>query len=230
MLDGPEVLLPLLAAAAGGGGRAPLGFHQGVIETWDETDNSNSVRVQGNLFTDLKVLTTSDTIMLGPGDVVGILRFQTTYFVLGRITAPGAGDGLRIRTATEPGVNSTTSTSFVDLGGPTIPDVYIGSRRTCLVMASCQHQIAGAVGDMAFQVSGASSIAPDHPSVNWATYGTNDPGADFVAQITAWTVLTAADGLEPGLNTFSARYRYSTFGGGGVNAAFAARTLVVFPL
>lgn len=229
MFDGPEVLLPLLAAAAGGGGRSPLGFHQGVIEAWDETDNTNTVRIQGNVFTDLKVLTTSDTIMLGPGDVVGILRFQTTYFVLGRISSPGAGDGLRIRTATEPDVTSTSSTSFVDLGGPTLSDVYIGSRRTCLVMASCQHQIAGCAGDMAFEVSGASTIAPEHTSVNWATYGTNDPDWNHIAQITAWSVLTAADGLQPGLNTFTARYKFSPFGP-GTFAAFAVRTLVVFPL
>lgn len=78
----------------GAGGRpdvkGPVGFHQGFIESWDAATGENAVRVLGTVVNDLPVLSVADSILLTEGDPVGILRFRQTYFILGRITPPGA--------------------------------------------------------------------------------------------------------------------------------------------
>lgn len=232
--DGFEVLLPALIGAAGGGdsaqgGTKALGFHQGIVESWNESTGANSIRVNGNLFTDLRVLSTSDSIMLTAGDTVGLLRFQTTYFVLGRIAAVGAGAGLRVRAA---GVNTqelTTSTTYTNLAtvGPTLTDVYVGSRRTCLVIASAEIYVAQSAGFMSFQVTGASTIGPGGSAT--PAVGASSNANQIGSTCTAFSVLTSADGLNAGLNTFQAKYAAAAFGG-PASAAFQNRRLMVFPL
>lgn len=78
-------LAPLLA----GGERSDLGFHTGTVVAWEGGTGANTIDVAGATMTDLPILNTSDTVMLEPGHVVGLIRFKTTYFILGRVTPPG---------------------------------------------------------------------------------------------------------------------------------------------
>lgn len=77
-------LVPLLATAS----EADVGFRQGRIVTWDAQTGANTVELGGQQFTDLPVLSASG-ISLSAGDVVGLLRYRSTYLILGRINQVG---------------------------------------------------------------------------------------------------------------------------------------------
>lgn len=76
-------LVPLLAGAS----EADVGFRQGKIVAWDAQTGANTVELGGQQFTDLPVLSASG-ISLSVGDVVGLLRYRSTYLILGRINTP----------------------------------------------------------------------------------------------------------------------------------------------
>lgn len=236
--NGFEVLLPALAAAAGGqsapGGTQALGFHQGVVLTWNALTGANTVQINGNTFTDLRSLLGPEAAMIRAGDSVGVLRYQTTYFVVGRISAAGGAQrSIGIDAAGAAAQVTTSSTSYVSLtGGPTLTNIYIGSRRKALVIVSSLIEIAGCVGYMAFDVSGASTIAANTANVSAAIHA--DGRDDITATtVTAVSVLSSGDGLNEGLNTFTAKYAFGAYGTPtfpGTLAAFTRRTITVFPL
>lgn len=74
------------------GGAADVGFHQGTVTAWNASTGANTISVAGAILTDVPILNTGEAIALKPGHVVGLLRFKSTYFVLGRITIPGNPD------------------------------------------------------------------------------------------------------------------------------------------
>lgn len=79
-------LAPLLRQAGG-----DVGFRQGTVVTW-ASDGTNAVDVGGTRLVNLPALNIGDYVVLQPGDVVGLLRFKTTFFILGRIQLPGPPD------------------------------------------------------------------------------------------------------------------------------------------
>jgi hypothetical protein len=105
---------------------APVTFRQGVVVTWDISTGENTVNVGGTVLSNLPVLTTGEVTSLAAGDVVGLLRSGTQYFVLGRIDlaetaggsinigAGGAGRGLLGYTFSSTNLPSggTTSTTY----------------------------------------------------------------------------------------------------------------------
>jgi hypothetical protein len=116
-----------------------LCFNQGIVTTWDEATGNNSIMVNGNTFSNFRVLSTSDSIFLAAGDTVGLLRFQSTYFILGRIAAPGLGAGLKPRADAIDTTESTSSTADTDLaapGRPAVVNALLGSSRRALVTLS----------------------------------------------------------------------------------------------
>ncbi|PRX48689.1 hypothetical protein B0I33_104507 [Prauserella shujinwangii] len=218
--------------ASGGG---DIGFHQGVVTAWNASTGENTLTVAGGVVNNVPVLTTADSIMLNVGDVVGLLRFKSTYFILGRIAPPGGGAAMSMRTgelsATEglsTGNNDPTGT-WVDLAtvGPVVPDVYIGSSRRCLVLIGCAVRANNASGFMSFEVSGASTIAP--PKATGLGVNNHQNGGSTVSATTsAARLLVAEDGLNEGFNTFTAKYWY-TVNNNGTGCEFEARSITVFP-
>jgi hypothetical protein len=215
------------AGKFGGAGKpdaqGPLGFHQGQVMSWDSVTGRNVISMLGTTVNDVPVLTTADSIMLNAGDTVGLLRFKSTYFLLGRIAPPGAGAALGIRSATVTARETTTSFQYTDLAtiGPTISDVYIGSSRRCLVfMAVSMTNGAGAIAGANVQVTGASQIEPESTADAYV-------GAEVQVGTSAssFVLLTKGDGLNEGLNTFTMKY-YSTEGATGF---FEDRKIAVFP-
>lgn len=112
---------------------------------------------------------------------------------------------------------TTTSTSYTDLttAGPEVT-VDTGPFALVLVHGSVENSGAGS-SRMAYEVSGASSIAPaDNRGI--CTFGVAGTG------VVASGVALHTD-LTPGTNTFTAKYRVASGTG-----TFLSRRLVVFPL
>lgn len=198
-------------------GSADIGYHTGQIVSWDESSGTNVVQVQGVNLSNLKTLQGGIGILYQAGDVVGVFRFQTTYFVLGKVAAPGAGAANQIRS------NRVQSLNSVPLGGgfaalsaspgPVLNNVYIGSSRRCLVVHSVEVSVFGTTTDafatgtgyQGVAVSGASTMAVE-TAVTDAFLATRWAGQ---ASVTATTLVTAANGLNSGFHTFTCLYKAS---------------------
>ena len=112
---------------------------------------------------------------------------------------------------------TTTSTSYTDLAtaGPAVT-VDTGPNALVLVHGSLENSGTGS-SRMAYEVSGASSIAPaDNRGIG--VFGTAGTG------VVSSGVALHTD-LTPGTNTFTAKYRVSAGTG-----TFLSRRIVVFPL
>lgn len=74
---------------AGNTGELPdLGFHQGVIIAWNVQTGENVIRVAGSDVVNIQMLNSTESLVLQRGNVVALLRFKNTYFILGRIVTP----------------------------------------------------------------------------------------------------------------------------------------------
>lgn len=73
-------------------GSPDIGFHQGVVVEWDESTGTNTINIAGVHLTNLPALNIGEFVILQPDDVVGLLRFKHTYFILGRIVLPAGPD------------------------------------------------------------------------------------------------------------------------------------------
>jgi hypothetical protein len=82
-------------AIIAGPGRSDVGFHQGQLVEFDNTTGTNQIRIGDTILTDVPLLGTVEAFALQPGDVVGVLRYKSQYFILGRIQV--AGGDLTIR-------------------------------------------------------------------------------------------------------------------------------------
>lgn len=92
-MNGAADLAPLIGAAQG---TAPdVGFRQATVIAWDAAAGTNAVEIGGTVVRNLPVLNLGDFTILQPGDVVGLLRYRTTYFILGRVIPPSQPDASR---------------------------------------------------------------------------------------------------------------------------------------
>lgn len=204
-------------------GTTDIGYHLGVVQAYDDTTGLNSVQILGNTFDNLRVVSAGPAVSIGVGDTVIVLRYQTQYFILGRVSAPGAGSAMRPVAARINTNETTSSTTFTDLTtvGPTVT-TYIGPRRSCIVLLSATHYQNNGSASMGFTVSGASTIPADIFRATWWNNVTNTNTSVSVTQVIA---LSAADGLNQGTNTFTAKYQK----GGSLAASFDTRTITVIP-
>ena len=207
------------------------GYRQGVIVDWDSLTGANVVNVGGTNIENLDVLATSDSIMLAPGDRVLLLKFQSTLCILGRIAPAGTGS-IGIRAAANAASGFTASTSYTDLSsgvGPSLANVSISSSRRCMVIVSAAiYAEVDDDGAAHFTVSGASTIAAPTGSSAFsegAFLGTFSGGGAIEGSATRTFILTEANGLNAGLNTFTMKY-LSRNGG---DAQFSDRVITVFP-
>jgi hypothetical protein len=213
-------------------GQIPLTFHQGIVQAWDAVAGTNSVRVLGTTVTDLPSLLGSEVGLVRPGDTVGLLFFQNTYFVLGRIELSGSAQRAfgvaSARADDEIDVSSPTGSSFITLaGGPSVT-VDIGSSRRCRVDLSGFVRSYAGVSEIGLLVSGASDITPDHRKVLSAS-GSSPLGFVSVQISGTRTIhLTADDGLNEGSNTFTMVYRFNEDDASGAGT-FADREISVQP-
>lgn len=81
-----------LAGLFPSGPNLDVGFTQGVVVSWDEATGTNAVDVKGTVLTNLPALNIGEFAILQEGDVVGLLSYKSTYFILGRIILPAGPD------------------------------------------------------------------------------------------------------------------------------------------
>ncbi len=224
-------LAPIILAQSGG---PSVGYHTGVVSAWDEQTGSNTVLINGSAFTNLRVLSTGAVTPFQGGDVVVLLRYQTSYFILGKIRAPGAAAAERIASARVASLQTVPAGgSMADLAaspGPSVT-IYVGSSRRVLVIHSCEVGIEGSSANAlesagAYQgvaVTGASVLAAETAITNAYLEGnlTNS------GSVTATTLVTSANGLNQGLNTFTCKYR--AFQNGSLVPVVNNRVLTVIP-
>lgn len=223
-------------------------FHTGVVNTWNTLSGVNTVTVNGVVLSNLKSLYSGVGISYQPNDVVVILRKQSQYFILGKVSTPGG---------TAPSTIQEGFFSFVTtfgtagawgnhptLGAGPTSQVYIGSSRSCLVLFSANIKVR--VGDTAFgpdiydplclaaisfAVSGASTIAADAYLGQTALLqmeNTNTGGGgkmvSTLTTVSGFMRLGPQHNLNVGLNTFTIKYK------SGQTAEFQIPHLVVIPL
>jgi hypothetical protein len=217
------------------GGNA-VQMHLGIIQSWDELSGVNTVAVNGVSIPNLDVIDSGLGVLYQPGDVVIIARSASKYFVWGKLGSPGAGAASTVRSASVATTVNQPLQGYGDLTGsfgPELTSVYIGSSRRCLVLVSSHIATNDSAGKMGFQVTGASSIAPTDARTAYVSGPSDTSGsAGTIASATQQVVLTAADGLNQGFNTFTAKYSITNAGGtpAGTGAIFRYRTLTVIPL
>lgn len=111
-----------LAPLLGQPGTPDMEFRQGTIIDWDPEFGTNTIQVGNTSLTDLPTLSANGEVTLYPGDVVGILRVRSQYFILGRIATTNdqrrnaVSAGFMAPTITQPTLlPGTTSTSDTTL-------------------------------------------------------------------------------------------------------------------
>jgi hypothetical protein len=67
-----------------------FGYRQGLVETWNITTGANQVRVGDGILYNLPVITQSDLVNIRPGDRVGIIKYNDSYAVLGKLKSRGS--------------------------------------------------------------------------------------------------------------------------------------------
>lgn len=215
-------------------GSRDIGLRLGVVLAWDDLTGANTIAVDDETHDDLRVVQGGIGISYGINDVVLIGRKQSTYFILGKVAAPGAGAAQQIVSASIQTNEGTSSTSYVDLAtpGPSV-QVQIGSSRRALVTFSAgisstanpANQFVG--GSASFSVTGSSSIAMGAFSASALHLSPDTTQLTGVAQTTTRSLLlTAADGLNAGLNIFTMQYHTAT---AGITCNFNSRNITVIP-
>lgn len=107
----PRDLASLLAttsptASTGVAMPTELGFHQARVLDWDAAAGTNRVEVGGKVLVNVAGIVSSDNLVLHAGDLIGILRFRSTYFILGRISTRPAFSGFVIPVPMTPSFES----------------------------------------------------------------------------------------------------------------------------
>lgn len=221
-------LTPILAAQPGQG----VGYRQGVVRAWNPNTAENTIEIAGALIDNVPILNTNESLLLAPGDVVGVLTSGASWCILGRLTVPGTAgaasalNAIRTKSVTTPEYETTSDYVWGNLGtvGPIVPDVNIGPSGRCLVFISSTIILLNTHGggQMAYEISGATTVPTGDTPPALAYYGPAGSGPTA-------TKLVLQEGLNPGLHTFTAKYSAEMDGPTGLGR-FGDRNLTVIPL
>lgn len=81
-----------LAAAINDPGSPRVGFRQGTVIEFDTSTGKNTIDVGDAQLEDVPCLNVTDAVGMLPGMVVGLLTFQSSWWIMGRIAVPGTSD------------------------------------------------------------------------------------------------------------------------------------------
>lgn len=101
-------------------------FRQGEILTFNPATGENTVRVGGAVLTNLPILVGGDTVNFAPGNAVILLKYRSSWAILGRIVSAGnealTGTAVDFYANTQINVTPTNITnSFQTFASQTIP-------------------------------------------------------------------------------------------------------------
>lgn len=250
MASALEIAQLITQGVQGPQGSEDAAFHTGVVQTWDRLSGTNTILVNGVVLSNLRTLQTGIGLTYVPGEVVMIIRKQSQYFVMGKVTNPGNGAGSGLIRSSENWVTTfNTGGSWGD--NPSFPNTptvqaYIGTSRAAIVMWTAFIYVKagdsgfgpdvynpGLAAKIGFAVSGASTIAAGSFSGMEAKTELEfwNPGGGQAVQLRQTCTgflhfgTGAASNLQSGLNTFTMKYWTSN-----ANAEFGQPTLLVIPL
>lgn len=217
------------------GGKDKRSWHTGKVKLWNDLTGANTITVEGEDLHDLPVLSTGAVQPFQPGDIVDIGVRGSQFFILGRIRTVGSGLAERIASNRVSQLRSVPiGGAFADLATSYGPEVtiYVGSSRRVYVTHSCEIGIGGAgaanleraTAWQAVAVSGASTLAVE-TAVTDAYF---KAGFGFDASVTATVLVTSANGLNQGFNTFTCKYK--AIADGSLAPQVNNRTLTVTPI
>lgn len=234
-------LVPLLAPQKPTG----MGARKGVVVSWDQETAENTVLVGGTLLTNLPILNTSEAAILAEGDIVTCITLDTSWAILGRLTIPATPEAvsalssLRTESATVSGVDTISSTSYID--APTNPgpevSITVGPSGRLLVFLGAHILSQGPVtaagnsqtvqGGMGFRLSGANTSAVVAGRVITLEAGllVNSGTSQIRIEGDAGRAILVA-GLNPGLTAITGQYRSTS----GVTTQFSDRNITVMAL
>ncbi|MGV9364530.1 hypothetical protein [Amycolatopsis sp. NPDC003731] len=232
-----DIAALIQAGTAPAPGDQDISLHKGTVRSWDRQSGVNTVEVNGTVLNNLDSLQGGVPTAYAVGDVVLVARKQSTYFLLGKVASAAglAGSAPAFQTSGSAATYNASTAGYGDLASGTTPAVstYIGSNRTALVLWQAKIDATDATADVAWQVSGASSIAPGQFTGMGITSGVRFFNAGTTTVTTFETVsgsylIGPGAGLNPGFNTFSMKVRANVFNSGSV--AISALGITVIPL
>lgn len=205
-------------------------FAQAEVIAWDAIAGTNIIRLRGVDLVNLQSLMGSEVSLIRAGDRIVLMRYLNSWAVLGRIEVPGSEQrAFGVASQRVSAAVSTASTSFVALSGGPAVTVYIGSSRRAKVELSSYMNGHDAIAYAGFRVTGASTIAPiNRWSVAIGAASTGGVVPDVWANATRTVNLSADDGLNEGLNTFTMEYQCVGNPSGGL-AQFSDREISIQP-
>jgi hypothetical protein len=222
-------------------GAEDVAIHTGVVKSW--TPATNVVTINGVDIPNVKSLQSGIGVTYYAGDVVMIVRKQTQYFVLGRVSSPGAGIGSVVDQMDGNFVTTFgTGGAFGDHPtlGPT-PQITVYTRLRTIVFFKCTAKVstgsaawspgftvnASAFAGISFAVSGATTIAPGTYAAQGASmeHWLSNPGSaalDVTNTLSGFLMVPT----NYGQSTFTLKYQT----GAGNQAVFSKPSIMVVPL
>ena len=210
-------------------------FRQGTLLAWDPDDFTNTVRVAGGELTNVPILNAAAAQGFAAGDTVSLMVAGGTWGILGNFVIPGTEAataivdrlsielGERVVSGTVAAAESTASATYTDLTtpGPEV-EVTIGASGKALVIVGCRQVSTTANPVMSYEISGATTVAADDAD----SFANSLAGGGAISLLASGSRLSLAEGLNPGLTTFTAKYRRV----GATTITFDQRNITVFAL
>lgn len=231
-LDAKAIAALLSQGMAPPQGPADTGFYTGLVLSWDRLTGSNVVEIAGQTFSNLKSVqsTAIGGAWYQAGDTVMVIRKQSQWFVLGKVTTVAGGAAGSFQSATSGAdVTMNTSGNFVDLTGPAsdTPEVSAyTSEKGAIVIWTCtmgldvrQNNFIGIANpsmeaNASFQITGASSVSagfyPGQSTVVNLGYLNNtvpNYGSNLLVTTTGILAFGGTGGMNPGLNVFRMKFK-----------------------
>lgn len=237
MASAAEIAALLTQGTQGPTGGEDIALHTGVVKSWDRMTGLNVITVNGVDLLNLKSLQGGVANAYASGDSVVIMRKQTQYFILGKVAAPGGAAGSSpvgntVVTAVNQGDTAGVWSDLTGSVGPTV-STYIGSTRNALVLWGFDFNGFQATAEMGWQVSGANTIAPgafNNTSVKTGFSSSVAPTITLFNTVSGTYLMGNTVLLNPGLTTFTAKYRVTRFTPTPTQSFIGNRSLTVIPL
>lgn len=174
-----------------------IGYRQGLILDWDAATGNNRVAAGGAILSNLKALSPSGSVILGPGVQVVIVKIKSAWFILGRVIAPGSTGSAFAGT-----VASFDAAAFVQSQGAGADSGFqaAGPAAVCtswtgkwLVQLTASLDLSGTrcAGRFGFSVAGAQTLTADNAR---AAMQTDVSGAGVICTVAYSGVFTGAPG------------------------------------
>lgn len=218
-----------------------FGRRRGRVVAWDLATGQNIIETSdGITYENVPCLNNLDYLFIGAGDRVELITYSGLWYVLGRITKPGTEDAARLLESITGVVDDvattegTSSSSYTDLStpGPIVTIAVPASgqvwvRARALIEVTVNNGVANGTisGLMSFEATGANVLsASDDRSV---VYGAGYTGSPSTGVVGACTVSDdfLLQGLNPGVTTFTAKYRRATGASATGSSNFSDRVM-----